>query len=133
MAQYTFTIQQLKLMEGLNDSKPDLAVNNPDPKKDSTQRLSNAVSQTNQRNTTGANLKVQTSDFTNKPMSADAQDSQTILPNNSQSVSKIAKDINTGKASGSYILQNGTEYDREQVNETIEFSKTELDDFLRSF
>lgn len=133
MAQYTFTIQQLKLMEGLNDSKPDLAVNNPDPKKDNTQRLSNAVSQTNQRNTTGANLKVQTSDFTNKPMSADAQDSQTILPNNSQSVSKIAKDINTGKASGSYILQNGTEYDGEQVNETIEFSKTELDDFLRSF
>lgn len=133
MAQYTFTIQQLKLMEGLNDSKPDLAVDNPDPKKDNTQRLSNAVSQTNQRNTTGANLKVQTSDFTNKPMSADAQDSQTILPNNSQSVSKIAKDINTGKASGSYILQNGTEYDGEQVNETIEFSKTELDDFLRSF
>lgn len=120
-------------MEGLNDSKPDLAVDNPDPKKDNTQRLSNAVSQTNQRNTTGANLKVQTSDFTNKPMSADAQDSQTILPNNSQSVSKIAKDINTGKASGSYILQNGTEYDGEQVNETIEFSKTELDDFLRSF
>ena len=133
MAQYTFTIQQLKLMEGLNDSKPDLAVDNPDPKKDNTQRLSNAVSQTNQRNTTGANLKVQTSDFTNKPMSADAQDSQTILPNNSQSVSKIAKDINTGKASGSYILQNGREYDGEQVNETIEFSKTELDDFLRSF
>lgn len=133
MAQYTFTIQQLKLMEGLNDSKPDLAVDNPDPKKDNTQGLSNAVSQTNQRNTTGANLKVQTSDFTNKPMSADAQDSQTILPNNSQSVSKIAKDINTGKASGSYILQNGTEYDGEQVNETIEFSKTELDDFLRSF
>lgn len=133
MAQYTFTIQQLKLMEGLNYSKPDLAVDNPDPKKDNTQRLSNAVSQTNQRNTTGANLKVQTSDFTNKPMSADAQDSQTILPNNSQSVSKIAKDINTGKASGSYILQNGTEYDGEQVNETIEFSKTELDDFLRSF
>ena len=133
MAQYTFTIQQLKLMEGLNDSKPDLAVDNPDPKKDNTQGLSNAVSQTNQRNTTGANLKVQTSDFTNKPMSADAQDSQTILPNNSQSVSKIAKDINTGKASGSYILQNGTEYDGEQVNETIELSKTELDDFLRSF
>ena len=120
------------MAEGLDTQKPDLSVSNPDPKKNGPQTLNTAVSRVNQKNTTGANLKIQTSDFSNKPMTPDTQDAQTILPNNSQSVAKITKDINTGNASGSYILQNGVEYDGEQVNETVTFSKDELDDFLRS-
>ena len=132
MKQYTLTMRQIRMAEGVDTEKPDLSVSNPDPKKNGPQTLNTAVSRVNQKNTTGANLKSQTSDFSNKPMTPDTQDAQTILPNNSQSVAKITKDINTGKASGSYILQNGVEYDGEQVNETVTFSKDELDDFLRS-
>lgn len=126
-----FTKKQLKLREDMEDKKPELAVTNPDSKNDSTQNLDSAVSSTNQKNSIGANLRIDTSQFSNANMTDDQRDSETVMPNTSSSIAKIKTDINTGRASGSYVLQNGVERSGNLV-ETITFTKKEMNEFLRT-
>ena len=64
-------------------------------------------------------------------MTDDQRDSETVMPNTSSSIAKIKTDINTGRASGSYVLQNGVERSGNLV-ETITFTKKEMNEFLRT-
>lgn len=126
-----FTKKQLRLREDVGENKPELAVTNPDTKNDSTQGLDSAVSATNQKNSIGANLRIDTSQFSNVDMTDDQRDTETVMPNTSSSIAKIKTDINTGRASGSYVLQNGVERDGKLV-ESITFTKKEMNEFLRT-
>lgn len=127
-----FRKRDIVLKEDLGqDSKPELAVSNPDTGNDGTQNLDKAVSDVNMKNTSNANLRIQTSQFTNKDLSDEENDTETVLPNNSASISKIKTDINTGKPSGSYILKNGVTRDGRLV-EIATFSKKELNEFLKT-
>lgn len=126
-----FTKKQLRLREDIGENKPELAVTNPDSKNDSTQGLDSAVSATNQKNSIGADLRIDTSQFSNVDMTDDQRDTETVMPNTSSSIAKIKTDINTGRASGSYILKNGVERDGKLV-ESITFTKKEMNEFLRT-
>ena len=127
-----FTKKQLRLREDIGENKPELAVTNPDSKNDSTQGLDSAVSATNQKNSIGADLRIDTSQFSNVDMTDDQRDTETVMPNTSSSIAKIKTDINTGRASGSYILKNGVERDGKLV-ESITFTKKEMNEFLEQF
>lgn len=134
--EYILTKRQLRLIEDLeNGNKLTLAVDNPDQSKDNAQSLSQAVSNANQKNTIGANLKIQTSDFTNKPMTDTQSDTETKMPNNSSSIAQIKDQIANGRtASGSYVLTHESVKAKKRLSEMkkhgITFNKKELDNFL---
>ena len=133
--EYIITKRQLRLIEDLeNGNKLTLAVDNPDPSKDNTQSLSQAVSNANQKNTIGADMKIQTSNFTNKPMTDTQSDTETKMPNNSSSIAQIKNQIANGTASGSYVLTHESVRAKKRLEEMkrngVIFNKKELDSFL---
>lgn len=133
--EYILTKRQLRLIKEMDDkNKLTIAAENPDPNKDNTQSLSQAISNVNQKNTIGADIKVQTSNFTNKPMTDSQSDTETRMPNNTQSIADIKRQIANGTASGSYVLTHESVKAKKRLSEMkkhgITFNKKELDNFL---
>lgn len=135
--EYILTKKQLELIREINDNnnnKLTVAAENPDPSKDNTQSLNQAISNVNQKNTMGADVKIQTSEFTNKPMTDAQADTETKMPNNTASIAQIKNQVANGTASGSYILTREGVKAKKRLSEMkrngITFNKKELDNFL---
>lgn len=130
---FVFKKGQLKIMEAQdNNELPPLAVNNSENDGD-TSSLRNDVSNVSSHNTNGADMVINTQQYTNKPITNNNRGMTMTLPNNGNAATKAAQIINTTPANqlpSTIRLDNGIKRDGNLV-EGITFSKTELDKFLK--